>query len=151
VCSSDLLVLLPIPYFLLASFICSLWHTQLPRGPAAAGVAQENRGLVLVQLAAAAGKDWPSAGETCALLLAFASRRASDSEAARQHAENDRGVSSARMVSEPGQKTYERSKAIERRSVSGEEDWDGQNPHRGPQNGQNEPHYQPQEARATCR
>jgi len=35
------------------------------------------------------------------------------------------------MVSEPGRKANERAEAIERRSVSGEEYWDGQNPHSG--------------------
>ncbi len=38
-----------------------------------AGVTQENRAFVLDQLAGAAGEDGRSAGETCALLLAFAS------------------------------------------------------------------------------
>ena len=36
-----------------------------------------------------------------------------------------------RTVSEPGQKASERSEVIERRSVSGEADWGGQNQHSG--------------------
>src|SRR2546426_11387554 len=58
-------------------------------------VAEEDRELVADELAAAAGEDGRSAGETCALLLAFAGRRTSESEAVRQHAKNDRGVAAA--------------------------------------------------------
>src|SRR5207253_7591208 len=62
---------------------------------ATASVAEEDWELVADELAAAAGEDGRSAGETCALLLAFAGRRTSESEAVRQHAENDRGVAAA--------------------------------------------------------
>jgi len=62
---------------------------------ATAGAAEENRPLVAYELAAAAGEDGRPAGETCALLLAFAGRRTSESEAVRQHAENDRDVAAA--------------------------------------------------------
>jgi len=58
-------------------------------------VAEEDRELVADELAAAAGEDGRSAGETCALSLAFAGRRTSESEAVRQHAKNDRGVAAA--------------------------------------------------------
>src|SRR5712691_200074 len=51
--------------------------------------------LVADELAAAAGEDGRSAGETCAPLLAFAGRRTSESEAVRQHAEKDHGVATA--------------------------------------------------------
>src|SRR5712691_2279020 len=62
---------------------------------ATASVAEEDWELVADQLAAAAGEDRRSACETCALLLAFAGRRTSESEAVRQHAENDHGVATA--------------------------------------------------------
>src|SRR2546427_8247423 len=62
---------------------------------ATASVAEEDWELVADELAAAAGEDGRLAGETCALLLAFAGRRTSGSEAVRQHAENDRGVAAA--------------------------------------------------------
>jgi len=39
---------------------------------------------------------------------------------------------------------------MQRRSVSDEADWGGQNPHSGSQNGQNEPHYHPKEGRSIC-
>jgi RHS repeat-associated protein len=58
---------------------------------ATASVADKDWELVADQLAAAAGEDGRSAGETCALLLAALGRRPPDSEAVRQHAENDRG------------------------------------------------------------
>jgi hypothetical protein len=45
---------------------------------AAAGAAQEDRQLVLDQLAAEAGEDGRAAGETCPLLLATAGREPSD-------------------------------------------------------------------------
>src|SRR5713101_4945508 len=57
--------------------------------------AEEDWELVADELAAAAREDRRSAGEACALLLAFAGRRTSESEAVRQHAENDRDVAAA--------------------------------------------------------
>jgi hypothetical protein len=39
---------------------------------------------------------------------------------------------------------------MQRGSVSGEGDWGGQNQHSGPADGQNEPHYYPKGASATC-
>jgi hypothetical protein len=64
-----------------------------PRQPVvAAGAAEENRPLVAHQLAAAAGEDGRPAGETRALLLAFAGRGAPESEAVREHVEDDCGA-----------------------------------------------------------
>lgn len=57
---------------------------------AAAGAAEENRPLVADELAAAAGEDGRSAGETCAVLLGLLAEGHPESEAVRQHAENDR-------------------------------------------------------------
>jgi len=70
---------------------------RLQRGEpvATANVAEEDWELVADHLAAAVGEDGRSAGETCALFLAFASRRTSESEAVRQHVENDRDVAAA--------------------------------------------------------
>src|SRR6266849_5748737 len=114
---------------------------------ATASVAEEDWKLVADELAAAAGEDGRSAGETCALLLAFAGRRTSESEAVRQHAENDRGVATAGKLANQDKKANERSEAIQRGSVSGEADWGGQTSTAAPQNGQNEPHYHPGPAR----
>jgi len=50
---------------------------------AAAAVAQANRELVADEFAATAGEDERTASKTCALLLARAGRRASDSAAVR--------------------------------------------------------------------
>src|SRR2546422_8032539 len=81
---------------------------------ATASVAEEDWELVADELAAAAGKDGRSAGETCVLLLAFAGRRTSESEAVRQHAENDRGVAAAGQLANQDKKANERSEAIQR-------------------------------------
>ena len=51
--------------------------------------------LVADEFAAALGEDRRTAGETCALLLAALGRRAPESEAVRQHAEDDRGAAAA--------------------------------------------------------
>ncbi len=58
---------------------------------ATAGVAKENRQLVTDEFAAALGEDWRPVGQACALLLAPVGRGAPESEAVRQHAEDDRG------------------------------------------------------------
>src|SRR5260370_34163253 len=67
-------------------------------------VAEEDWELVADELAAAAGEDGWSAGETCALLLAVAGRRTFESEAVRQHAENDRGVAAAGRLAKQDRK-----------------------------------------------
>ena len=56
---------------------------------AAAGVAQANRELVADQLAAAAGEDGWTVGETCPLLLAAVGGESSDAAAVWQHAAAD--------------------------------------------------------------
>jgi hypothetical protein len=74
------------------------------------GTKKQTRGLrdvyklVADEVAAPAGEDGRSAGEKCALLLAFAGRRTSESEAVRQHAENDRGVAAAGRLANQGRK-----------------------------------------------
>src|SRR2546425_9094262 len=60
-------------------------------------------------------EDGRSAGETCALLLAFAGRRTSESEAVRQHAENDRGVAAAGRLA-----NQDRKQTSARKPSSGE-------------------------------
>ncbi len=65
---------------------------------AAAGIATEDRELVLDELAAAVGEDRRTAGETCAILLAFVGRRALEPEAVQQHAANDLGTAAARRL-----------------------------------------------------
>lgn len=57
-----------------------------------AGVTQANRELVADQLAAAAGEDRWTAGQTCALLLATAGGRTSDAAAVRGDAGPDRAA-----------------------------------------------------------
>ncbi len=65
---------------------------------AATGAATENRELVPDELAAAVGENGRTAGETCAILLAFAGRRALEPEAVQQHAANDLGTAAARRL-----------------------------------------------------
>ena len=67
---------------------------------AAARAAQEDRQLVLDQLAAEAGKDGRSAGETCPLLLAAPGGEPSDATAVWSHAGQDRGATLASRVGE---------------------------------------------------
>ncbi len=110
---------------------------------ATASVAEEDWELVANELAAAAGEDGRSAGETCALLLALAGRRTSDSEAVRQHAENDRDVAAAGRLA-----NQDRKQTSARKPSSGEvsatrQTGAGKTSTAGPQNGQNEPHYHP--------
>ena len=52
----------------------------------------------LDELAAAVGENGRTAGETCAILLAFAGRRALEPEAVQQHAANDLGTAAARRL-----------------------------------------------------
>ncbi len=107
-------------------------------------------GLVLDQLAAATGEDGRPAGETCALLLAFTNRRASESEAVRQHAENDRGVAAAgRLANQDGMQTSARKPSSGEVSAA-RQTGAGKTSSAAPQKGQNEPQYHPKEARATC-
>ena len=52
----------------------------------------------IAELAAAVGENGRTAGETCAILLAFAGRRALEPEAVQQHAANDLGTAAARRL-----------------------------------------------------
>src|SRR5271157_1528130 len=63
---------------------------QLGQFVAAAGVAQGNRELVAYELAATAGEDRRTAGQTCALILATAGGSTSDAAAVRGDAGPDR-------------------------------------------------------------
>jgi len=71
----------------------------------ATGVAQPDRQLVADEFAAAVGEDGRTTGEACSVLLAFAGRRAPESEAVRQHAENDCGTAAAGRVAEQKRKS----------------------------------------------
>ena len=56
---------------------------------AAAGVAAKDPQLVLDELTAAVGENGRAVGETCAILLAFAGRRALEPEAVRNDGAED--------------------------------------------------------------
>ena len=71
---------------------------QLGKPVAAAGATEEDQQLVADAFAAAAGENGRTAGETCAILLAFAGRRALEPEAVQQHAANDLGTAAARRL-----------------------------------------------------
>ena len=71
---------------------------QLGKPVAAAGATEEDQQLVADEFAAAAGENGRTAGETCAILLAFAGRRALEPEAVQQHAANDLGTAAARRL-----------------------------------------------------
>ncbi len=117
---------------------------------ATASVAEEDWELVADELAAAAGEDGRSAGETCALLLAFAGRRTSESEAVRQHAENDRGVAAAGRLANQDRKQTSARKPSSGEVSAARQTEAGKTCTAAPQNGQNEPHYYPKGASATC-
>ena len=71
---------------------------QLGKPVAAAGATEEDQQLAADEFAAAAGENGRTAGETCAILLAFAGRRALEPEAVQQHAANDLGTAAARRL-----------------------------------------------------
>ena len=73
---------------------------QLGKSVATVGAAEEDRELVVDQLAAEAGKDGRSDGETCPLLLAAPGREPSDATAVWSHAGQDRGATLASRVGE---------------------------------------------------
>ncbi len=105
--------------------------------------------LLADQPAAAAGEDGRSAGETCAPLLAFAGRRTSESEAVRQHAEKDRGVAAVgRLANQDGKQTSAR-KPSSREVSAGRQTGAGKTSRAAPQNGRDDPYYQPKGASAT--
>ena len=82
---------------------------------AAVGATEEDPQLVAHQLAAEGGEDRSPAGEACAPLLAFTGRRTSESEAVRQHAENDRGAAAAGQLA-----NQDRKQTSARKPSSGE-------------------------------
>ena len=70
---------------------------------ATAGVAPANRELVTNEFAATAGEDRWTAGETCALLLAFPGGRTSEPAAVRSDARSDRAVAGTDGIADDGQ------------------------------------------------
>jgi len=78
----------------------------------------EDQELIADELAAAVGQDGRAAGETCPLLLAAVGRGASDSEAVRKDAENDRGAAAAGRVANQERQRIERSEVIQSGRVS---------------------------------
>src|ERR1035437_6059175 len=97
---------------------------QLGQFVAAAGVAQANRELVADQLAAAAGEDGGTAGETCPLLLAAVGGEPSDETVVWQYAPADRWVVASRGIAEavePGN----RSRPTAKGGVSDKTGWEG--------------------------
>src|SRR5271165_1391506 len=67
---------------------------------AADGVAQANRELVANELAATAGEDGRTAGETCPLLLALAGGEPSDEAALWEYGAADRGAVASGGIAE---------------------------------------------------
>ena len=65
---------------------------------ATARTAEQDQELVADELATQVDEDRRSAGETCAILLAFAGRRALEPEAVQQNAANDLGTAAARRL-----------------------------------------------------
>jgi hypothetical protein len=80
----------------------------------------------------------------------FADDETSQSEAVRQHAENDRGVAAAGRLANQDGKQGSSSEAIERVSASPRQTGAGKTSTASPQNGENEPHCHPKEASTTC-
>ena len=117
---------------------------------AASGFAAKNRELVFNESPAAADEDGREAGETCVLLLASASRRTSESEAVRQHAEDDRGVAAAGRLANQDRKQTSARKPCSGEVSAARQTGAGKTSTAAPQNGQNEPHYHPKGASATC-
>ena len=83
---------------------------------AAAGAAEEDRGLVLDQLAAAVGEDGWTAGQTCA--LDAVGRGASHATAFWQQAEKDRAAAAAGRVANQERQRIECSEVIPSGQVS---------------------------------
>ncbi len=81
-------------------------------------VAEEDWELVADEFAAALGQDRRTAGETCALLLAVAGRRASHAGVFWQHASKDRGAAAAGRVANQESQRIERSEVIQSGQVS---------------------------------
>jgi hypothetical protein len=78
------------------------------------------------------------------------SRRTSESEAVRWHAENDRGVAAAGRLANQGRKQTSAWKPSSGEVSAARKSGTGKARTTASQNGQNEPHYHAQEARATC-
>ena len=88
-------------------------RVQLGESLATVSVAEEDWELVADEFAAAFGQDRRTTGETCALLLAAAGRRASHAAAFWQHAEKDRGAAAAERVANQERQRIERSEVIQ--------------------------------------
>jgi len=78
------------------------------------------------------------------------SRRTSEAEAFRRHAKNDRGVAAAGRGANQGRKQTSARKPSSREVSAARKTGTGKTRTAAPHNGQNEPHYHAQEARATC-
>jgi len=69
------------------------------------------------------------------------SRRTSESESVRRHAENDRGVAAAGRVANQGKKQTSARKPSSREVSAARKTGTGKTRTAAPHNGQNEPHY----------
>ena len=124
---------------------------QLGKPVAAAGATEEDQQLVADEFAAAAGENGRTAGETCAILLTFAGRRALEPEAVQQHVAKRSRHCRCQTASDPGERVIlGAQKWSGRTSVSGEAGWAGETRTATPKNSQNVPHYDLKEARAIC-
>jgi hypothetical protein len=117
----------------------------------AAGFAHENRGLILDQLAVAAGEDGQPSGGTCAPLLAFTDKRASDSEAIWQHAKNDRGVAAAGRLPKKAIKQTSARKTSYGEVSAARQTGAAKTRAAAVQNGQNDPRCHPQRGQGDLR
>jgi len=82
---------------------------------AAAGAAEENRKVVVDQLAAAAGEDRRPVGKACPLLLAVVGREPSDAAPVRKYAAADSGFAAAGRIGAAAR----RNQSGRRRGVEG--------------------------------
>ena len=91
------------PYSRLTGQVPRRLRKNAPGGPRAmTGATTENRELVLDEPPATLGENGRTAGETCAILLAFAGRRAFEPQAVRRHAAQDLGAAAAKRVALTG-------------------------------------------------
>src|SRR6266849_285084 len=102
------------------------------------------------EFAAALGEDRGTPGQTCALLLAAVGRRAPHAGALWQHAAKDRGVAAAERLAKQDRKQTSARKPSSGEVSAARQTGAGKTRPAAPQNGQNEPHYHPKGASATC-
>src|SRR5713226_1153470 len=100
--------------------------------------------------AAALGQDRGTAGQTCARLLAAVGRGAPDSETVREHAQDDGGAAAAERLAKQDRKQTSARKPSSGEVSAARQTGAGKTSTAAPQNGQNEPHYYPKGASATC-